>query len=178
MDGLTRQCIATARNGERCRRAPHPGANVCIMHGASAPQVRQAAQRRLLAGADLAIDCLVSMLEPRPLCTTCGRSDADRDPVIVRACQVVLDRAGFGPQASLTVNREPDPDLSNLTWAEVISDLEVLLDELREREMREKARLTEPRTLDRVLDGELDPGDATNAERPRLQAGYSEPTND
>jgi hypothetical protein len=33
----------------------------------------------------------------------CGRSDSDRDPGTIRAAHLVLDRAGFGPQAHLTV---------------------------------------------------------------------------
>jgi hypothetical protein len=44
-----RRCTATAkRTGERCKRAPVPGANVCVKHGGGAPQVQAAAQRRLL----------------------------------------------------------------------------------------------------------------------------------
>ena len=42
------RCTATAkRTGEQCRRAALSGANVCLLHGASAPQVRRAAARRV-----------------------------------------------------------------------------------------------------------------------------------
>lgn len=53
--GLTRpieagpiRCSAIARRtGERCRKFPIRGANVCRSHGGAAPQVRRAAHRRL-----------------------------------------------------------------------------------------------------------------------------------
>ena len=43
-----RQCTATAKgSGNRCKRAAAPGASVCVKHGAGAPQVKAAAERRL-----------------------------------------------------------------------------------------------------------------------------------
>src|SRR4051812_37765045 len=40
-------CSATARSGNRCRRAPVSGAAVCRLHGGAAPQVlARAAGRR------------------------------------------------------------------------------------------------------------------------------------
>jgi hypothetical protein len=48
-------CTATAKGtGQRCRRAPLKGSDVCIMHGASAPQVRAAAAVRVAESAALA----------------------------------------------------------------------------------------------------------------------------
>ena len=42
------RCTATSRqSGERCKRAPTPGASVCYYHGGAAPQVRKAAARKL-----------------------------------------------------------------------------------------------------------------------------------
>lgn len=42
------RCTATAKGtGEQCKRPPAVGATVCVKHGAAAPQVRAAAQRRL-----------------------------------------------------------------------------------------------------------------------------------
>jgi hypothetical protein len=42
------RCTATSKGtGERCKRPPHPGATVCVKHGAGAPQVRQAAAERM-----------------------------------------------------------------------------------------------------------------------------------
>ncbi len=43
---MTARCTATNRAGERCGRAPAPGCAVCRSHGAAAPQVAAAGQRR------------------------------------------------------------------------------------------------------------------------------------
>jgi hypothetical protein len=43
-----RQCKATAKStGKRCNRIAHPGCEVCVKHGAGAPQVRKAAARKV-----------------------------------------------------------------------------------------------------------------------------------
>jgi hypothetical protein len=121
-----RRCTATNRAGERCQRQPIPGGDVCVMHGGAAPQVQQSAKARLLAGADLAIDYLLKMLEPREPCERCGRSDLDRDPVVVRACQLVLDRAGFHPTLTVEHAAPPNP-YKDFTEDELIERLEALL---------------------------------------------------
>ncbi len=102
----TRQCTATNRDGERCRRTPIRGGYVCRYHGGLAPAVASSARARLLVGVDFAIDYLLNMLEPREPCPTCGRSDVDRDPVVLRAAQLVLDRSGFGPGVKVEVEHE------------------------------------------------------------------------
>ena len=122
-----RRWTATNRQGERCQRQPIPGGFVCVMHGGKVPAVQQSAKARLLAGADLAIDYLLSMLEPRQPCEACGRSDADRDPVVVRACQLVLDRSGFHP--TLAVEQvAPSNPFADLSEDDLIEHLETLLD--------------------------------------------------
>ena len=45
-------CTAHRRDGLRCKGAPIRGATVCRLHGGSAPQVRDAARKRILAAAD------------------------------------------------------------------------------------------------------------------------------
>jgi hypothetical protein len=121
-----RQCTATARSGERCQRQPIPGGKVCALHGGRAPQVQQSARARLLAGADLAIDYLLNLLTPKPPCEHCGRSDAERDPVVVRACQLVLDRSGFHP--TLAVEQvAPRNEYEDFTEDQLIEKLETLL---------------------------------------------------
>ena len=107
--GLTRdRCTATNRAGERCGRPPIRGGFVCALHGGRAPQVRRSARERLLAMVDPAIDALLRALKSGPACEVCGRSDADRDPVTVKAAQLVLDRVGMGPQAKLLLQRPPE----------------------------------------------------------------------
>lgn len=46
----TPRCKAMAKStGERCKRRPIPGGTVCVKHGGRAPQVKAAADQRLLA---------------------------------------------------------------------------------------------------------------------------------
>ena len=48
LERLSRQCTATSkRTGQRCRRAPAPGATVCWWHGGAAGQTKRAAERRV-----------------------------------------------------------------------------------------------------------------------------------
>jgi hypothetical protein len=46
-----RRCTALARGGERCKLPPIRGGTVCWRHGGNAPQVRNAARRRLAEAA-------------------------------------------------------------------------------------------------------------------------------
>ena len=42
------RCKAKSRqSGNRCKRFPHPGSTVCVIHGAGAPQVRKKSKRRI-----------------------------------------------------------------------------------------------------------------------------------
>ena len=44
-----RQCTSKAKGtGDRCKRSPVPGAEVCVVHGGAAPQVKAKAAERLL----------------------------------------------------------------------------------------------------------------------------------
>ena len=67
-----------------------------------------------------------------PPCEVCGRSDADRDPVAVRAAGMILDRCGFGPSAELAVTTVPT-DLPHETTAEILARAEMLVGALREQ---------------------------------------------
>lgn len=121
------QCSANARPGRRCRRAPIPGGFVCALHGGKAPQTIASARRRLLEGSDIAIDYVLNMLEPRDLCEACGRSDNDRDPVVLRACQILLDRAGIGPSGTLSVETNvPHLNFEGFTTAYILERVEAI----------------------------------------------------
>jgi hypothetical protein len=64
---------------------------VCDMHGGKSPQAQRSARRRLTAMVDPALDALMR-------CLDCG------DMRVVRQAAVdILDRCGFGPQATLTL---------------------------------------------------------------------------
>jgi hypothetical protein len=51
-DEPKRTCTAHRRNGLACKGSPIRGTKVCRLHGGNAPQVREAARRRILAAAD------------------------------------------------------------------------------------------------------------------------------
>ncbi len=89
------------------------GANVCRVHGGSAPQVREAARRRL----DQAADVLVQRLLAFAL-------DGDvADNVALQAIRDALDRAGMAPKTEVEVGvkapwEEMLIDFANVTRAE------------------------------------------------------------
>jgi hypothetical protein len=88
-----RQCTATShRTGERCKRRPILGGNVCPVHGGSAPQVIAAARRRLEALVDPAIDTLADLLE------------ANNESVALQAAKDILDRTGHKPSDNIQVS--------------------------------------------------------------------------
>jgi len=98
------QCTAQSKQtGEQCRRAPIAGGTVCVVHGGSAPAAKMAAQRRLIGMIDPAMTALLRAIE-----------ESNEWPTIVRAALGVLDRAGFGPTASLRVD-ETASDLASLS---------------------------------------------------------------
>lgn len=69
----------------RCRKNAVPGALVCEIHGAKAPQVQKKARERLLDAADPAARKLVELVE---------HEDA---AIALRAATALLDRSGHGP---------------------------------------------------------------------------------
>ncbi|HXG90537.1 MAG TPA: hypothetical protein VNJ02_19605 [Vicinamibacterales bacterium] len=112
----TRRCTATSKGtGTRCGSPPIPGGFVCRFHGGAVPAVRKSARERLLAMVDPALDALLRFLRTAPPCEHCGRSDADRDPVVLRAAQLVLDRTGFSPALAVTVTPAA-PRADHLAW--------------------------------------------------------------
>lgn len=57
------RCTATARSGERCKRRPVPGLNVCVMHGGKTPAAQAKAEQRVAeAKADATIRALLPKL--------------------------------------------------------------------------------------------------------------------
>jgi hypothetical protein len=90
MDEAThrRTCRAHTSAGNPCQKAPVRGALVCASHGGAAPQVKQAARRRLLEAADPAAARLVQLL------------DSPYEAIAVRAATALLDRSGHGPSST------------------------------------------------------------------------------
>ena len=122
-----RQCTGTSRNGERCRRNAIPGGSVCVMHGGSIPSVRAAARTRLLAMVEPVLGVFEEIVTSwrDTQCEVCGQPTTDPTSVI-RVGQLVLDRAGFGPSATMQVVTEPNR-FAELTEDQLIDRLEMLL---------------------------------------------------
>lgn len=99
-------CIANRKNGEPCKRWALKGASVCWSHGAAAPQVREAAARRLENAIDRLLAALLHIAE----------DEAQPAAARVSAIRDALDRAGFGRDRTVTVKVAP--------W---MQDIEVLL---------------------------------------------------
>jgi hypothetical protein len=100
-----RRCTATNRAGQRCGRAAAPFQFVCDKHGAKSPLAQKGAKERMALLLEPALDVLFRATRNAEPCPHCGRSDADRDPVALRAAMAVLDRCGFGPTAKLSLEQ-------------------------------------------------------------------------
>lgn len=170
---LSVRCRGTNRAGEPCGRAPIRGGDVCILHGGAAPQVQESARRRLLRGADLAIDYLLNLLEPKPPCEHCGRSDADRDPVVVRACQLVLDRSGFHPTLTVEQVAPPRNTFADLSEDELIEKLEAML--AAAKASRDEHRQSQALLNAGAVEGVVDEGFEVPDDAPVPEAGWSIP---
>jgi hypothetical protein len=122
-----RQCTATNREGERCRRQPIPGGSVCVMHGGSIPAVQESAKRRLIAMVEPIMATFESIVETwdSTRCDKCGKPTGDPMPVI-RVGQLVLDRAGFHPTLTVEQAAPPNP-FASLDEDAVIEKLQELL---------------------------------------------------
>lgn len=56
-------CTAHRTNGDPCKRRPIKGGTVCATHGGRAPQVKEAARRRIEAASDRAAAAIVRLME-------------------------------------------------------------------------------------------------------------------
>ena len=133
------RCGATTSAGTPCRRRPEIGGRRCFVHGGSSPIAREAAERRLLFGAGLALDRLlaaVSEHEHDGTCETCGCNASARDPNTLRAAVALLDRAGYGPGVKLqhTTEHEQRVDEVRVTIVEPSSEQRAY-DEASDREV-------------------------------------------
>lgn len=98
------KCSAHNRRGDPCGLAPVKGARVCHKHGGSAPQVRRAAEARLLVNVDVLMQELLRI-------ALCAESEAVR----LAAVRDALDRAGVG--------RNREVDLVVKPWQDNIEGL-------------------------------------------------------
>jgi hypothetical protein len=125
--------------GAPCQRDVAPGFNRCYLHGGATPGAKLAAERALAVARMPAIEALHQILHDwdAAKCQVCGRPNFENAHPVIRAAIAILDRAGFGPKATLEVTKpEQDGlDVDQLNPAERAELLALLagLDDLKER---------------------------------------------
>ena len=88
------RCTAKSKqSGERCKREAGAGKSVCYIHGGEAPQVKEAAMRRLRDAADPVAGELVKMAMSGKV-----------DNIKLGAAKDLLDRAGVGEAKRIEVD--------------------------------------------------------------------------
>ena len=75
---------------------------MCVLHGGATMGAQMAARRRLLSLVDPSLEALEQALQ-------CGEW-----PTVARVALGLLDRAGFGPTASLRID-DPDRDFKDMS---------------------------------------------------------------
>ena len=133
-----RQCTGHRADGQRCQRAPIAGGTVCVMHGGATMAAQMAARRRLLSLVDPSLEALEEALQ-------CGEW-----PTVARVALGLLDRAGFGPTASLRID-DPQRDFRDLTR-----------DQLRERAKQVLLKLTSDDATTVDVEYKTDDGNSGN----------------
>lgn len=89
------KCKAHTSKGVQCKRWAIVGGFVCPFHGGGAPQVRRAANERLLALAPRAVQVMAHLLE-----------HAESEPVRLKAATELLDR-GIGKAVNVSLDITP-----------------------------------------------------------------------
>lgn len=112
------RCNGTTRSGEQCKRAPLAGMTVCAFHGGSAPHIKNLAKQRLLAMTEPAFAVLMEVME--------GEAD---DDTRLKAALGVLDRAGYGPRSTITVDHRKE-ELASLTDEQIAARMQDLLTQM------------------------------------------------
>jgi hypothetical protein len=140
------QCKATNRGtNEQCRNIAQQGMPLCEIHAGKIPIPIRVARRQLAGLVPKALQALEAAIEHGDW------------PTVVRAAQVILDRAGLGPHATLNIE-QTKRDLSEL------SD-----DELEERAHRvfealQKARVASQHYIDHPIVPSLPQGNGDGSD--------------
>lgn len=100
-------CTASRTGGQKCKAHAIAGATVCRVHGGSAPQVIDAARRRILAAADPVAARLISI----------ALNKKTKHPDAMVAIREVLNRAGL---VAVQAGPAAGPDNGQLLWEEFV----------------------------------------------------------
>ena len=90
-----RLCMGDPVTGEACPRYAIPGAGFCAEHGGTTKMMQTAAKTRLLY-----------LVEPALRVINKCMNSGDLN-VALKAAQIILDRAGFHPHATLEITEQP-----------------------------------------------------------------------
>jgi hypothetical protein len=90
---------------------------VCVLHGGATMAAQMAARRRLLSLVDPSLEALEQALQ-------CGEW-----PTVARVALGLLDRAGFGPTASLRID-DPERDFRDMSRGQLRDRARQVLEKL------------------------------------------------
>jgi hypothetical protein len=94
-------CKATRKNGDPCKKWAIRGGEVCEMHGGSAPQVREAAERRIEEARGQVVNLL-----PEAVVRLREMLRSPHHGVAIRAIKEVFDRSGIAVTTQHAVSVE------------------------------------------------------------------------
>jgi hypothetical protein len=130
-------CIFDDPSGQPCTRFAIPGGFFCIRHGGNTHEAREAAKMRLLALVEPALVALNRALAAEDL------------SVATKAAMVILDRAGFGPKATL-VNEQQAQDLSSLSKNDLMERGQAILKRIEQMHHEEKKKELPEITIEEI----------------------------
>jgi hypothetical protein len=124
------------QNGLPCKRNAGIGFTKCSLHGGHNVTAKIKAEQMLAQARLPACEALFDIIDQwqAETCGTCGypKTDTDTAKVIIRAAQVILDRTGVGPRATLEVTKQTDGDLDlDLLTDQEMARMDFLLAELK-----------------------------------------------
>lgn len=90
-----RICMGDPVTGQSCHRYSIPGAGFCADHGGTTKHMQAAARTRLLY-----------LVEPALRVMNKAMASGDLN-IAIKAAQIILDRAGFHPHATLEIAEQP-----------------------------------------------------------------------
>lgn len=131
------KCGRPKTNGQPCNRDVAPGFTACNLHGGANPAAKIKAEQMLAQARLPACEVLYDIIDrfQADMCPACGHPSGDVDEIkaVTRAAQVILDRTGLGPRATLEVTRQSDGDLDlDLLTDDEVARLDYHLEQIKQ----------------------------------------------
>lgn len=140
------KCNAPKTNGMPCQRDTAPGMTRCNLHGGANPAAKIKSEQMLAQARLPACEVLYDIIDrfQAATCAACGHPSGDVDEIkaVTRAAQVILDRTGMGPRATLEVTRQSDGDFDfDLLLDDEVAQLDYLLGAIKQLKAKIHDRL-------------------------------------